>query len=82
MSLNIIGQGLIETSQPCTNGLQYLVVTTETIGEVRTQYCQDGGSVTVLDLLNQAAVSVQVKPKAQETLLFQVSAGPLSKKND
>ncbi|KAG7225465.1 hypothetical protein INR49_027460 [Caranx melampygus] len=66
VSLNILGQGLMETSQPCTNGLQYLVVTTETSGEVRTQYCQDGGSVTLLDLPNQAAVSVQVKPKGQE----------------
>ncbi|KAG7240166.1 hypothetical protein INR49_027304 [Caranx melampygus] len=78
VSLNILGQGLMETSQPCTNGLQYLVVTTETSGEVRTQYCQDGGSVTLLDLPNQAAVSVQVKPKSKmEALLFQVSAGPL-----
>lgn len=70
----------METSQPCPNGFQYLVATSKTSDKGRTQYCR-GGSVTRLDLPDQAVVSLQVKPKAQvESVLFQASAGPLSKK--
>ncbi|XP_022602881.1 CUB domain-containing protein 1-like [Seriola dumerili] len=77
VSLDILGDGLMKTSQPCPNGFQYSVVTSETNSKGQTQYCQ-GGSLTRLDLPNQAAVSLQVKPKAQvESVLFQVSAGPL-----
>ncbi|XP_071356553.1 CUB domain-containing protein 1 [Trachinotus anak] len=77
VSLNILGQGLMETSQPCPNGYQYSVVTSKTSSKGRTQYCRDG-SVTHLDLPNDAVVSLQVKPKAQvESVLFQASAGPL-----
>lgn len=77
VGLDILGDGLMETSQPCPNGLQYLVETSKTNGNGRTQYCQ-GGSVTHLDLLNQAVVSLQVKPKTKvESVLFQASAGPL-----
>ncbi|XP_039977595.1 CUB domain-containing protein 1 [Xiphias gladius] len=77
VSLDILGEGLIETSQPCPNGLQYSVAKSKTNSKGRTQYCR-GGSVTRLDLGNQAAVSLRVKPKAQvESVLFQASAEPL-----
>nr|XP_046272936.1 CUB domain-containing protein 1-like [Scatophagus argus] len=77
VSLDIIGDGLKKTSNPCDNGVQYLVATSETTGNGQTQYCQ-GGSVTRLDLSNQAVVSLQVKPKTQVSpVLFQASAGPL-----
>lgn len=67
-------------SQPCPNGIQYLVATSKTNDKGRIQYCE-GGSVTRFDLLNEAVVSLQVKPKAQvDSVLFQASAGPLSKK--
>lgn len=78
MGVDIIGEGLIETSQPCANGIQYSVAISKTNSKGRTQYCQ-GGSVSRLDLPDQAVVSLQVKPKVQVTsVLFQ--AGPLSKK--
>ncbi|KAM9340239.1 CUB domain-containing protein 1 [Symphorus nematophorus] len=77
VSLDILGAGLLETSEPCTNGLQYSVATSKTEGQVQTQYCQ-AGSVTRFDLPNEAVVSLQVKPKTQvESVLFQASAGPL-----
>ncbi|XP_041811381.1 CUB domain-containing protein 1 [Chelmon rostratus] len=77
VTLDILGEGLMETSQPCPNGFQYLVATSKTSDKGRTQYCR-GGSVTRLDLPDQAVVSLQVKPKAQvESVLFQASAGPL-----
>ncbi|XP_040909666.1 CUB domain-containing protein 1 [Toxotes jaculatrix] len=77
VSLDILGEGLMETSQPCPKGLQYSVATSKTNSEGQSQYCQ-GGSVTRLDLPNQAAVSLQVKPKVQvDSVLFQASAGPL-----
>ncbi|KAM9838797.1 CUB domain-containing protein 1 isoform 2-T2 [Aulostomus maculatus] len=73
VGLNILGKGLMETSQPCQNGYQYSI----TNSQVQTQYCQ-GGSVTHLDLLNEAVVSLQVKPNTQVgSALFQASAGPL-----
>lgn len=72
VSLGILGAGLMETSQPCPDGLQYSVATSKTSS--RTQYCR-GGSVTRLDLPNEAVVSLQVKPKALvESVLFQASA--------
>ncbi|XP_051247553.1 CUB domain-containing protein 1 [Dicentrarchus labrax] len=77
VGLGILGDGLMEMSHPCPDGFQYSVTTDKTSGKGTTQYCQ-GGSVTHLDLPNQAAVSLQVKPKAQVPLvLFQASAGPL-----
>lgn len=76
VSLNILGEGLLETTQPCSNGCQYSV----TNGKDQTRYCR-GGSVTTLDLLDKAVVSLKAKPKAQvEDVLFQASAGPISKK--
>ncbi|KAM6974153.1 CUB domain-containing protein 1 isoform 1-T2 [Tautogolabrus adspersus] len=77
VSLDILGDGLMETSQPCPDGFQYSVTTSQTNGKSQTEYCR-GGSVTRLDLPNEAVVSLQVKPKAQvESVLFQASAGPL-----
>nr|XP_020453389.1 CUB domain-containing protein 1-like isoform X2 [Monopterus albus] len=77
VSVNILGDGLMETSQPCTNGFQFSVATSKANSKDQTRYCR-GGSVTRLDLLNEAVMSLQVNPKAQvESVLFQVSAGPL-----
>lgn len=77
VGLDILGEGLMETSKPCPNGFQYSVTTSKTNSKDQTQYCR-GGSVTRLDLLSEAVVTLQVKPKAQvESLLFQASAGPL-----
>lgn len=77
VSLLLLEDSLIETSQPCPNGLQYSVATSNS--DSKTQYCQ-GGSVTQFDLLNQAVVSLQVKPNAPVTaVLFQTSARSLSK---
>lgn len=77
VSLNILGDGLIQSPEPCADGFQYVTTTSKTEGQKKTQYCR-GGSVTRLDLLNQAVVTVQIKPKAQiESVLFQASAGPL-----
>nr|XP_019958062.1 PREDICTED: CUB domain-containing protein 1-like isoform X1 [Paralichthys olivaceus] len=77
VSLDILGDGLMETSQPCTDGFEYAVNTSKTDGKGRTRYCR-GGSVTRLDLASEAVVSLTVKPKAQvESVLFQASAGPL-----
>lgn len=79
VGLDILGDGLVETSAPCPSGLLYSVATSNSNGKGRTQYCQ-GGSVTRFDLLNQAVVSLKVKPNVPVTsLLFQASAGPLSK---
>ncbi|XP_056876742.1 CUB domain-containing protein 1-like [Takifugu flavidus] len=77
VGLDILGEGLVETSQPCPNGLLYSVATSKSNSTGQTQYCQ-GGSVTRFDLLNQAVVSLKVEPNIQVTsVLFQVSAGPL-----
>lgn len=79
VGLDVLGIGLVETSQPCANGLVYSVATSKANSEGQTQYCQDG-SVTRFDLLNQAVVSLKVKPNAPvASVLFQASAGPLSK---
>ena len=79
VSLNILGDGLKETSQACTDGFQYLVVMSKSYSKGHTQYCR-GGSVTLLDLPGEAAVTLTVEPKVQvESVLFQASAGPLSK---
>lgn len=78
--LDILGDGLVETSLPCPNGFQYSAAMSKTNSKGRTEYCR-GGSVTYLDLVDQAVVSVQVKPKTQvEPVLFKASAGPLGKK--
>ncbi|XP_042362271.1 CUB domain-containing protein 1 [Plectropomus leopardus] len=77
VTLNILGAGLMESSQPCPDGFQYLVTTSKTNGKGPTQYCPNG-SVTRLDLLSGAVVSLQVKPKAQvKAVLFSASAGPI-----
>ncbi|XP_053302036.1 CUB domain-containing protein 1 [Pleuronectes platessa] len=76
VSLNILGDGLKETSQPCTDGFQYLVATSKTDSKSPTRYCR-GGSVTLLDLPSGAVVSLTVQPKAQVEPVFQASAGPL-----
>ncbi|XP_029298643.1 CUB domain-containing protein 1 [Cottoperca gobio] len=76
VGLDIIGDGLIKTTQPCTNGIQYSMTTSKTNAEV-SQYCR-GGSMTRFDLTNQAVVSLQVKPNSQvDSVVFQASAGPL-----
>ncbi|KAL7382244.1 hypothetical protein ABVT39_019415 [Epinephelus coioides] len=75
VGLDVLGDGLMETTQQCPDGFQYLVTTA--IGTGQTQYCR-GGSVTRLDLPNEAVVSLQVGSKTQvDSVLFQVSAGPL-----
>uniref|UniRef100_UPI003AAE4447 CUB domain-containing protein 1 n=1 Tax=Centroberyx gerrardi TaxID=166262 RepID=UPI003AAE4447 len=80
VDLHILGEGLLETSQPksCPDRFQYSVVRPKLNGNVQTQaYCR-GGSVTNLDLPNQAAMSLQVGPKAKvDSVLFQASAKPL-----
>lgn len=79
MALAILGKGLMESSQPCTDGFQYSVALAKTSGKGATLYCQDG-SMTRLDLADQYVVSLQVQPKVQvESVLFQASAQPLSK---
>lgn len=79
VSLDILGEGLVETSQPCPDGFQYLVTVSKTNGKGQTEYCR-GGSVTQLDLANQSVVSLRVEPKALvDHVLFKASAGPLSK---
>ncbi|XP_022069363.2 CUB domain-containing protein 1 [Acanthochromis polyacanthus] len=77
VSLDVLGEGLMESSQPCADGIQYSVVTSKTDGKSPTQYCR-GGSETRLDLSNEAAVSLQVWPNVKvETASFQASAAPL-----
>lgn len=77
VGLNILGDGLRETSQPCPDGFQYSVTTPKTNPKGLTQYCR-GGSATRLDEPNGAVVSLQVKPRALvESVLFYASAGPL-----
>ncbi|KAF3707288.1 CUB domain-containing protein 1 [Channa argus] len=77
VSLDILGEGLVQTSRPCSDGFQYSVVTSTTNSGVPTEYCH-GGSVTSLDLVSQAGVSLKVQPKARvESVLFKASAGPI-----
>ncbi|XP_061676391.1 CUB domain-containing protein 1 isoform X2 [Syngnathoides biaculeatus] len=77
VGLDVLGEGLRETSQRCNNGYQYSVAMFEGNGKAETHYCK-AGSVTHLDLLDQAVVSMQVQPKTQvESVVFQASAGPL-----
>lgn len=79
VALNILGDGLAESSQPCPDGMQYLVAHSKADSSGgQTRYCK-GGSVTRLDLANGAVVTLQVQPKAEVSVLFQTSAGPLSK---
>ncbi|XP_077600136.1 CUB domain-containing protein 1 [Stigmatopora nigra] len=75
--LIVLGEGLRKMSQPCNDGYQYSVATFEGGSKADTLYCK-AGTVTHFDLLDQAVVSLQVKPKIQvESVLFQASAGPL-----
>ncbi|XP_056153992.1 CUB domain-containing protein 1-like [Lampris incognitus] len=80
VGLNIIGEGLKETSDPksCPDGFQYLVERTKSTGEVQTEaYCR-GGSVTYLELSNQVTVSLHAKSEAEvDPLLFTAYAKPL-----
>lgn len=78
VSLDILGEGLAESSQPCAGEMQYSVVHSEAGGGGGARYCK-GGSVTRLDLVDRAVVTLQVQPKAPVSVLFQTSAGPLSK---
>ncbi|KAM8884982.1 CUB domain-containing protein 1 [Synchiropus picturatus] len=75
VGLDILGEGLKESTEPCQNGYQYTITMPKSNEKVH--YCK-AGSVTHLDLLSGAVVSLQVKPKATvEPVLFQASAGPL-----
>ncbi|KAM3858171.1 CUB domain-containing protein 1 [Diretmus argenteus] len=80
VALQILGKGLKETSEPssCPDGFHYSVAVAKSNGKVQTRaYCPDG-SVTHLDLPNQSAVSLRVKPEADVVpVVFQVSAKPL-----
>ncbi|XP_068432185.1 CUB domain-containing protein 1 [Clinocottus analis] len=77
VGLDVLGDGLIGTFQPCADDFQYSVTTSKTNADGRIQYCR-GGSETRLEALNGAVVSLQVKPKAVvDSVLFQASAGPL-----
>ncbi|XP_030004103.1 CUB domain-containing protein 1 [Sphaeramia orbicularis] len=69
--LEIHGNGLMETTQPCTDGLQFSASNADSD---ETQYCR-GGSVTHLDLLNGASIVVRVNPDVQVESVFQ--AAPL-----
>ncbi|KAM9384548.1 CUB domain-containing protein 1 [Pholidichthys leucotaenia] len=74
VSLNILGDGLMESSQPCPDGYKFLVALSKTNSKSQTQYCR-GGSVTQLDLSNQALMSLKVAPNTPvDPVLFQ--AGP------
>ncbi|XP_051928488.1 CUB domain-containing protein 1 isoform X1 [Hippocampus zosterae] len=77
VGLDVLGEGLQETTQPCNNGYQYSVTTFEENSKAVARYCK-GGSVTHLDLFDRAVVSLQVTPKTPvESVVFQASAGPL-----
>lgn len=77
VTLTKLSDGLLETSQPCLDGIQYSVNTSKS--KDPTLYCH-GGPLNQLELLNEALVSVQVKANTQlDSVLFQTSAGPLSK---
>ncbi|XP_034561437.1 CUB domain-containing protein 1-like isoform X2 [Notolabrus celidotus] len=77
ISLETLGDGLTETSEPCPNVFKYSVATSNG----QHHYCQDGSvtqnSINTLELPNQAIVTMQVKPKAPvQPVLFQVTVGP------
>ncbi|XP_068189600.1 CUB domain-containing protein 1 [Antennarius striatus] len=77
VSLDILGEGLTESRQSCPGGLQFLVAVSKTSSKGRTRYCP-GGSITRLDLPDQAVVTLEVKPGTEvKSVLFQASAGPL-----
>lgn len=79
VALDILGEGLAKSSQPCPGERQYSVAHSKAdSGGGGTRYCK-GGSVTRLDLADQAVVTLQVQPEAPVSVLFQTSAGPLSK---
>lgn len=77
VSLDILGEGLVETRRLCTGGFRYSVAPSKNI-QAKTLYCR-GGSVTRLDLLNEDVVVLQVAPNI-ESVLFKASTGPLRKK--
>ncbi|MEQ2166282.1 hypothetical protein GOODEAATRI_026298 [Goodea atripinnis] len=80
VSLNVLGDGLTKTSQPCSEGLQYSVVTSGTNKEDPTQYCR-GGFETRLELSNQGVVSLEAKPNTKvDSLLFQASSEPIKER--
>lgn len=79
VALDILGDGLAESSRPCLDGMQYLVAYSKADSTGGgTRYCR-GGSVTRLDLADQAVVTLQVQPETPVSVFFQASAGPLSK---
>ncbi|XP_017275018.1 CUB domain-containing protein 1 [Kryptolebias marmoratus] len=79
VSLAVLGEGLVATSQPCRDGLQFSVDLSKANIKEQTVYCH-GGSVSHFDLVSEAAVSLEVKPETQvPPMLFQASSGPLTK---
>ncbi|XP_024154038.1 CUB domain-containing protein 1 isoform X2 [Oryzias melastigma] len=75
--LDILGDGLMATTQPCSDGLQYSVAAFKTDDKDPTRYCR-AGDVTRLLLVDRAFVSLHVKPETVvDPVLFQASAGPL-----
>ncbi|XP_029977107.1 CUB domain-containing protein 1 [Salarias fasciatus] len=77
--LDVLGEGLVRASQPCSDGIQFALVDSQRGSQQPTQYCR-GGSQTRLELTNQDVVVLQAAPKAQDTVVFQASAGPLKGK--
>ncbi|XP_077362600.1 CUB domain-containing protein 1 isoform X2 [Festucalex cinctus] len=76
--LNVLGDALRETSQPCHDGYQYSVTMFEGNNRADTRYCKVG-SVTHFDLLDQAVVSLQVTPKTEvASAVFHAFARPLN----
>lgn len=77
VSLNVLGDGLVQTSQPCSDGLQYAVIESKTSSQDWTRYCR-GGSLTQLELFDHDVVVLQAAPNARmDSAVFQASAGPL-----
>ncbi|KAM4550064.1 CUB domain-containing protein 1 [Fundulus diaphanus] len=77
VSLDVLGDGLTKTSQPCSDGKQYSVDTSETKNGKPVQYCR-GGAETRLVLFNEGVVSLEAKPNIKvESSLFQASPGPM-----
>ncbi|XP_015232450.1 PREDICTED: CUB domain-containing protein 1 [Cyprinodon variegatus] len=76
--LQVLGEELTETSKPCTDGLLFSMVASET-NEAPTQYCR-GGSIAQLDFSNQGLMVLEAKPQIKvPSALFQASSGPLER---
>ncbi|CAN9504087.1 unnamed protein product [Ophioblennius macclurei] len=76
VSLDILGDGLVLTSDACADGIQYSVVDPKTSISWDSWFCR-GGSVTRLELLNQHEVILQAIPMAKvDSVIFQASAAP------